>query len=109
MQVNVPNDHTDTTRPARRTTPPEPADTTEAALTRLLDADPAIQRAKLQHNIAKVICQMVTGLPKLSAPHCADAMDHDQWDDLQRAYDRMGAWIEQVRDLRGSTPLRLVK
>lgn len=96
------NNHNDTAR----TPAPSPADD---ALARLLDADPEIKRAKLRHNISKVIVQMVTGLPKFSAPHCAEAMDPDQWQDMLRAYDLMGAWIEEVRELRGRTPLRLVK
>lgn len=102
----TPNGHEHNTGPAPRAAHTTPAD---EALARLLDQDPAIKRAKLQHNIAKVIVQMVTGLPKLSAPHCAEAMDPDQWQDVLDAYDAMGAWIDQVRVLRGRGTLKLVR
>lgn len=81
----------------------------DQALDALLAADPAVQRATLQHEICKRVIQVRNGLPKLSPAHCAAAMTDQQWQDVLHAQLALGAWIEQVRAARAATALRLVR
>lgn len=81
---------------------------TDRALAALLNADPAVKRARLQHNITRAVIRARDSLPKLSPPHVAAAMEPDQWQDILDAQQLLDAWIEQVRALRTTTPLRLV-
>lgn len=81
----------------------------DAPLDDLLAQDAAIKRAKLRSAITSAVIQLRNSLPKLSAEHCADAMDAEQWEEILRAQEILDDWIDQVRALRKPTGLRLVK
>lgn len=81
----------------------------DAPLDDVLAHDLAIKRAKLRSAITSAVIQVRNSLPKLSAEHCAEAMDAEQWEDILRAQEVLDDWVDEVRALRKPTGLRLVK
>ncbi len=95
--------------PAYRKVRDTQAAVADAPLNDFLAQDNAIKQAKLRAAITSSVIQVRNSLPKLSPEHCADAMDADQWEDILRAQELLGEWVEKVRALRKPANLKLVK
>lgn len=103
-------DRTGKVDPAYRKVRDTEAALADAPMDDALAQDAALKQAKLRLAITKSTIQVRDSLPLLSAEHCAEAMEADQWEDILRAYEVLGDWIDEVRTLRKrNSPLRLVK